>query len=204
MVWICACRFTLTFLRRDLFSRSTIFQPHLPRQATWCLLGARLHASSIVTKPTNRPSPQRINCATCRVGAITTPISVTTHYAVAYPGELPTPALESYHPSPSVEIAFQSCDPWTGVGYARCTGSTNQAQSKPWVSCKKKQSQHACKANLTNASSAHRALGTPLPWPEAKKVANQVREWGIEQLLATWKRAKGKERDALLWGDEVW
>ncbi|KAI4844900.1 glutamate-cysteine ligase Gcs1 [Aureobasidium sp. EXF-8845] len=50
------------------------------------------------------------------------------------------------------------------------------------------------------------ALGTPLAWPEAKKVAGQVREWGIEseqQLLATWRRAKGKERDALLWGDEI-
>jgi len=47
------------------------------------------------------------------------------------------------------------------------------------------------------------ALGTPLDWPEAKKNAGQVREWGIEQLLAIWNRAKGKERDALLWGDEV-
>jgi len=25
-----------------------------------------------------------------------------------------------------------------------------------------------------------------------------------KQLLAIWNRAKGKERDALLWGDEVW
>ncbi|KAL2222637.1 glutamate-cysteine ligase-domain-containing protein [Thermoascus aurantiacus ATCC 26904] len=47
------------------------------------------------------------------------------------------------------------------------------------------------------------ALGTALDWPEAKKRADQVRRWGIEQLLATWNRAKGKERDALLWGDEV-
>lgn len=47
------------------------------------------------------------------------------------------------------------------------------------------------------------AVGTPLEWPEAKKVAGHVREWGIEQLLAIWKRAKGKERDAMLWGDEV-
>ncbi|EZF31697.1 glutamate-cysteine ligase [Trichophyton interdigitale MR816] len=47
------------------------------------------------------------------------------------------------------------------------------------------------------------ALGTPLAWPEAKKRAGQVREWGIEQLLAIWKKARGKERDALLWGDEV-
>ncbi|KAK4897847.1 glutamate--cysteine ligase [Elasticomyces elasticus] len=47
------------------------------------------------------------------------------------------------------------------------------------------------------------AVGTPLEWPETKKVAGHVREWGIEQLLAIWRRAKGKERDALLWGDEI-
>ncbi|PVI05239.1 putative glutamate-cysteine ligase Gcs1 [Periconia macrospinosa] len=47
------------------------------------------------------------------------------------------------------------------------------------------------------------ALGTPLEWPEAKKVASQVRAWGIEQLLSIWQNAKGKERDALLWGDEI-
>lgn len=47
------------------------------------------------------------------------------------------------------------------------------------------------------------AVGTPLEWPEAKNNAEQVREWGIKQLLAIWNRAKGKERDALLWGDEV-
>ncbi|KAI9705122.1 MAG: Zn finger-containing GTPase- Activating Protein for ARF [Candelina mexicana] len=47
------------------------------------------------------------------------------------------------------------------------------------------------------------ATGTPLEWPDAKKCASHVREWGIEQLLATWRRAKGKERNALLWGDEI-
>jgi hypothetical protein len=47
------------------------------------------------------------------------------------------------------------------------------------------------------------ALGTPLEWPEAKKNAHHVRAWGIEQLLTIWNKAKGKERDALLWGDEV-
>ncbi|KUJ18009.1 glutamate-cysteine ligase-like protein [Mollisia scopiformis] len=47
------------------------------------------------------------------------------------------------------------------------------------------------------------ALGTPLDWPEAKKNAHQVREWGVKQLLAIWNKAKGKERDALLWGDEI-
>ncbi|KAG6128545.1 Zn finger-containing GTPase- Activating Protein for ARF [Claviceps purpurea] len=47
------------------------------------------------------------------------------------------------------------------------------------------------------------ALGTALEWPEAKKRAHQVREWGIKQLLEIWNLAKGKERDVMLWGDEV-
>ena len=47
------------------------------------------------------------------------------------------------------------------------------------------------------------ALGTPLEWPEAKKKADQVRNWGIEQLLAIWNRAKRKEGDILRWGDEI-
>ncbi|KAL8990193.1 MAG: hypothetical protein Q9177_001096 [Variospora cf. flavescens] len=46
-------------------------------------------------------------------------------------------------------------------------------------------------------------LGTPLKWPDAKNAADQVRQWGIEQLLTIWCRAKSKERDALLWGDEI-
>ena len=47
------------------------------------------------------------------------------------------------------------------------------------------------------------ALGTPLDWCDAKLNADHVRQWGIEQLLAIWRRAKGKERDALRWGDEI-
>ncbi|KAK6865011.1 glutamate-cysteine ligase catalytic subunit [Apiospora arundinis] len=47
------------------------------------------------------------------------------------------------------------------------------------------------------------AEGTALEWPDAKKNADQVREWGIKQLLEIWNKAKTKERDALLWGDEV-
>ncbi|KAL1836167.1 hypothetical protein VTJ49DRAFT_5484 [Mycothermus thermophilus] len=47
------------------------------------------------------------------------------------------------------------------------------------------------------------ALGTALDWPDAQKQAHLVREWGIKQLLEIWKKAKGKERDAMLWGDEV-
>jgi hypothetical protein len=47
------------------------------------------------------------------------------------------------------------------------------------------------------------ALGTALEWEDAKKQAGLVREWGIRQLLEIWNKAKTKERDALLWGDEV-
>ncbi|KAM7220005.1 glutamate--cysteine ligase [Rhypophila decipiens] len=47
------------------------------------------------------------------------------------------------------------------------------------------------------------ALGTALDWPDAKKQADKVRDWGIQQLLEIWRKAKGKESDALLWGDEV-
>lgn len=46
-------------------------------------------------------------------------------------------------------------------------------------------------------------LGTALDWPDAKSHADQVRKWGILQLLEIWNKAKAKERDALLWGDEV-
>ncbi|KAK4200664.1 putative glutamate--cysteine ligase [Triangularia verruculosa] len=47
------------------------------------------------------------------------------------------------------------------------------------------------------------ALGTALDWPEAKTRAHHVRAWGIKQLLEIWNKAKVKERDAMLWGDEV-
>jgi glutamate--cysteine ligase catalytic subunit len=70
------------------------------------------------------------------------------------------------------------------------------------------------------ANLSARALGTALEWPDAKKKADQVRSWGIkvrdifavyhclgliceQQLLEIWEKAKGKERDAMLWGDEV-
>lgn len=46
-------------------------------------------------------------------------------------------------------------------------------------------------------------LGTPLVWDQARGVAAQVREWGIEQLLTIWRKNKDKERAMLLWGDEI-
>ncbi|ORY68824.1 glutamate-cysteine ligase [Pseudomassariella vexata] len=47
------------------------------------------------------------------------------------------------------------------------------------------------------------ALGTALDWPDAQQHASKVREWGIKQLLEIWNKAKHKERDAMLWGDEI-
>ncbi|GAA5871784.1 hypothetical protein JCM16303_000863 [Sporobolomyces ruberrimus] len=47
------------------------------------------------------------------------------------------------------------------------------------------------------------ALGTPLPWSEAKKHADYVREHGIEQFLSVWEKLKDRTGDRLLWGDEI-
>ncbi|KAI0877464.1 glutamate-cysteine ligase [Hypoxylon argillaceum] len=47
------------------------------------------------------------------------------------------------------------------------------------------------------------AVGTALDWSDAQKHAQKVREWGIKQLLEIWNKAKHKESDAMLWGDEV-
>lgn len=46
-------------------------------------------------------------------------------------------------------------------------------------------------------------LGTPLTWDPAKQAADQVRDWGIEQLLQIWRKNKDEERSVLLWGDEI-
>ncbi|GAA5922707.1 hypothetical protein JCM1841_001112 [Sporobolomyces salmonicolor] len=47
------------------------------------------------------------------------------------------------------------------------------------------------------------ALGTPLPWSDAKQHADYVREHGIEQFLAIWERLKDRTGDRLMWGDEI-
>jgi hypothetical protein len=47
------------------------------------------------------------------------------------------------------------------------------------------------------------ALGTPLPWSDAKQHANYIREHGIEQFLHIYHRLKDRTGDRLLWGDEV-
>ena len=45
-------------------------------------------------------------------------------------------------------------------------------------------------------------LGYPGILRHLNNVADEITE-DAQQLLSIWNRAKGKERDALLWGDEV-
>jgi len=45
-------------------------------------------------------------------------------------------------------------------------------------------------------------LGNPGTFGKFNDVSYQLTE-DVQQLLSIWNRAKGKERDALLWGDEV-
>jgi glutamate--cysteine ligase catalytic subunit len=47
------------------------------------------------------------------------------------------------------------------------------------------------------------SLGTPLPWNEAKEYADHVRQHGIEQFLNIYHSQKDKQKQCLLWGDEV-
>ena len=101
-------------------------------------------------------------------------------------------------PLPPIEslVNTKSCSRTTKIPWSRlCGNGTLVSSTTSWV------------RNTCHLPADHRpptrALGTPLDWPEAKKNADHVRQWGIEQLLEIWKRAKGKERDALRWGDEI-
>ncbi|KAJ1985777.1 glutamate--cysteine ligase [Dimargaris cristalligena] len=47
------------------------------------------------------------------------------------------------------------------------------------------------------------SLGTPLHWDEAKQHADHVRRNGISQFLSIYHKAKDRENDSLLWGEEV-
>ncbi|KAJ2059641.1 glutamate--cysteine ligase [Coemansia sp. S146] len=47
------------------------------------------------------------------------------------------------------------------------------------------------------------SLGTPLPWDQARELAQEVRKHGIEQFLHIWNNMKDRKRDRLLWGDEI-
>ena len=46
-------------------------------------------------------------------------------------------------------------------------------------------------------------IGTPLDWSEAKKEADRVRKLGIEQFIKIYHKVKDREKDSLLWGDEI-
>ncbi|XP_050027889.1 glutamate--cysteine ligase catalytic subunit [Dermacentor andersoni] len=45
--------------------------------------------------------------------------------------------------------------------------------------------------------------GSPLSWPETKKLANHVREHAVTQFINQYRRLKDRENDCLKWGDEV-
>lgn len=45
--------------------------------------------------------------------------------------------------------------------------------------------------------------GDTLPWEEAKKWANYIREHGIVQFLNIYRRNRSRTNENLLWGDEV-
>lgn len=45
--------------------------------------------------------------------------------------------------------------------------------------------------------------GSPLSWPETKKLANHVREHAATQFINLYHRLKDRENDCLKWGDEV-
>ncbi|CAL9731706.1 glutamate--cysteine ligase [Monosporozyma unispora] len=47
------------------------------------------------------------------------------------------------------------------------------------------------------------AAGTPLPWHEARNLADHIRSEGIEQLLEVFKAAGKRDNDPLYWGDEL-
>lgn len=45
--------------------------------------------------------------------------------------------------------------------------------------------------------------GSPLNWEETKKYADHVRKHGIVQFLNIYNKVKERQKDVLLWGDEV-
>lgn len=45
--------------------------------------------------------------------------------------------------------------------------------------------------------------GNPLSWEETKKLADHVREHGINQFINLYKRLRDRQGDVLKWGDEV-
>ena len=63
-----------------------------------------------------------------------------------------------------------------------------------------------------NPPSARRAMGKggavltvgrPLPWQEAKDKLTYVRQHGVDQFIQHYRRHETKQRDTLLYGDEI-
>ncbi|CAG8686079.1 45543_t:CDS:10, partial [Gigaspora margarita] len=45
--------------------------------------------------------------------------------------------------------------------------------------------------------------GKPLSWEQTKKYADHIRNHGINQFLSIYNKTKNREKDCLLWGDEI-
>ncbi|RIB21387.1 hypothetical protein C2G38_2034447 [Gigaspora rosea] len=43
----------------------------------------------------------------------------------------------------------------------------------------------------------------PLPWEQARKYASHIRDHGINQFLSIYNKTRDREKDCLLWGDEI-
>ena len=46
-------------------------------------------------------------------------------------------------------------------------------------------------------------VGRPLPWQEAKDKLTYVRQHGVDQFIQHYRRHATKQRDTLLYGDEI-
>ncbi|CAG8601079.1 27302_t:CDS:10 [Gigaspora margarita] len=46
-------------------------------------------------------------------------------------------------------------------------------------------------------------VGKPLPWEQVKYYADHIRNRGINQFLSIYNKTKDREKDGLLWGDEI-
>ena len=45
--------------------------------------------------------------------------------------------------------------------------------------------------------------GQPLTWIEIKAALEQIRTYGLNQLIRVYEKCKSRQRDAFTWGDEV-
>jgi glutamate--cysteine ligase catalytic subunit len=45
--------------------------------------------------------------------------------------------------------------------------------------------------------------GRPLTWTEIKAALEQIRTYGVDQLIHVYNKCKGRQKDAFIWGDEV-